>query len=254
MSSLLNNIVAKQLETLGDHDDSANAWKDTKASESWGGRGKGGRGLKRQTLQPKDINLSNISLDYDSRNLLERGELKFINGNRCYGLLGRNGSGKTTLLRAMNGKVIPGFPRALSSVLIPQEVLPDERDVSSFIRSFDGRIEKYEKLLEEEENPEEIERLCQLMADLDDTTDGEHGIDFALRTFSVEHLIDEPMEALSGGERKRVALAGAVLAKPDVLMLDEPVSKITLMLLILGCLYCGANYYSQTHRLNLICN
>ena len=124
----------------------------------------------------------------------------------------------------MNAKVIPGFPVALSSVLIPQEVLPDDRSVTEYMKSFDGRSEKYEQLLEEEEDPEEIERLCELLAELDYITDGENGIEFALKTFGVGHLIGQPMESLSGGERKRIALAGAVLAKPNVLMLDEPVS------------------------------
>ena len=130
----------------------------------WGGRGKGGRGIARMTIQPRDIILPNVTLEYvsdaksgcvGSKVLLKDAYLKLLScgasasasasasdnhncnvdggiesGNqnkRVYVLVGRNGCGKSTLLRRMNEKKIPGFFNLhLKSMYIPQEVFDND--------------------------------------------------------------------------------------------------------------------------------
>jgi ABC-type cobalamin/Fe3+-siderophores transport system ATPase subunit len=108
-----------------------------------GGRGRGGRGSGggRVTIQPHDIIIPNISLEYvsdaqsgsvGSKTLLrgdDNTKLKLLSGvndegkHRVYALIGRNGCGKSTLLRRMHSKKIPGFINLnLKSMYIPQEV------------------------------------------------------------------------------------------------------------------------------------
>jgi ABC-type multidrug transport system fused ATPase/permease subunit len=120
-----NAVVQDQLESLDDTDCYASAWADALAAyiqneeasfsssspKLWGGRGKGGRGLARRTLQPKDIVVEDVRLSYlagggsgkgstsnknsgaTSDALLEGATLKLLHGH-VYALLGRNGCGK----------------------------------------------------------------------------------------------------------------------------------------------------------------
>jgi len=142
MSSTGTGIVQQQMSSLDDADCLASEWEDalTSAAEEcsfrqqalmWGGKGKGGRGKARQTIQPRDIVLSDVSLEYvsdtasgatGSRTLLENATLKFLHG-KVYSIVGRNGCGKSTLLRRMASKKIPGFTSLhLKMMYIPQEV------------------------------------------------------------------------------------------------------------------------------------
>ena len=96
-----------------------------------GGKGKGGRGISRRTIQPRDVILQNVNLEYVSdstsgstgtKTLLEGVNLKLLSG-KVYALIGRNGSGKSTLLRRMSQKKIPGFTSLhLKTMYIQQEV------------------------------------------------------------------------------------------------------------------------------------
>ena len=231
MSDLLKEVATTQLSSLSSHDDNASAWQAAKEKDvKWGGRGKGGRALARQTHQPGDINLSSVSLDYDGRQLLDRVELKFISDSRCYGLVGRNGSGKTTLLKAMNAKSIPGFPPNLSCVYLPQEVMPEEGSVLDVMRRFDGRVGELEMALDNEECPNEIERLCEELSNVEEELEGGAGetVSSALSLFGFDNNfpLTTAFSSLSGGERKKVALASVSLQSPSCLMLDEPTNHL----------------------------
>lgn len=158
------------MSSLDSTDPYANIWNDhlsqitTQSSLkqqqlSWRGqhssRGKGGRGVSRTTIQPNDVILSNVTLEYisdeisgcvGSKILLSDAKLKLLSSrtssssdgdgdgdtNQCqkgkvYALVGRNGCGKSTLLRRMDAKKIPGFINLhLKSMYIPQEVFEDD--------------------------------------------------------------------------------------------------------------------------------
>jgi ATPase subunit of ABC transporter with duplicated ATPase domains len=86
----------------------------------WGGRGKGGRGIQRNTVQPKDVHIEGFTLAFQGQTLLDRTVLKLANEHR-YGLIGSNGVGKTTLLRRIATGSVPGWPQHMSSYLVQQE-------------------------------------------------------------------------------------------------------------------------------------
>jgi ATPase subunit of ABC transporter with duplicated ATPase domains len=255
----LNSIVETQLQSLDDTDCYASAWADAIQAAnqshgivSWGGRGKGGRGLSRRTFQPHDVSLENVRLEYVSESglpgkvLLDGASLK-IRSQRVYALVGRNGCGKSTLLRRIDAAKIPGFPPHLSSMYIPQEVLPEPektpldfvlRHHDSFLeRSKDAsksRIESLEKELEQldmtsEDETQRMEELCEEIAQLEGSSDG-HDLDVvqqqaqeALAFFGIDNSSwSIPMERLSGGQRKKVILACALFCPTDLVLLDEP--------------------------------
>ena len=133
-STTLQSIIQDQLTSLDDSDCYASAWAQAQAQalsqgktnvNFWGGRGKGGRGLARRTVQPHDIVLERVSLEYISdtsnatphQTLLDGGPstvLKLL-GSHIYAIVGRNGCGKSTLLRRIFAKKIPGFASHLST-------------------------------------------------------------------------------------------------------------------------------------------
>ncbi|CAM9816469.1 unnamed protein product [Ectocarpus sp. 12 AP-2014] len=127
---------------LADMDDWGSAWQDAKANGgSWGGRGKGGRGIQRNTWQPKDVYVEGVTLAYQGTELLERTTLRLGNGRR-YGLVGANGVGKTTLLRRIAAGAVPGWPLHMRSYLVQQEELQGSPSVSALqtVVASDARI------------------------------------------------------------------------------------------------------------------
>lgn len=157
MKDPYETIVNQQMLNIDASDDLASAWEDALSSVSeqssfrqqsmiWGGKGKGGRGVSRRTIQPRDVILDNVNLEYisdatsgtvGSNVLLQNAILKLLHG-RVYALVGNNGCGKSTLLRRMSQKKIPGFTSLhLKIQLVPQEILKmdNETPMDVIIRS-----------------------------------------------------------------------------------------------------------------------
>jgi ATPase subunit of ABC transporter with duplicated ATPase domains len=234
---------------------------------AWGGRGRGGRGIARRTFQPRDIVLDNVCLEYvndanvtgvgggGSKVLLNNAYLKLLPG-RVYSLIGRNGVGKSSLLKRMSAGKIPGFPPHITTVLVPQEVIAYEEwnpiDVilenhrHTMARYRDANCLSISQLEEEmdaldadtDDYAEEMERICNRIAELEDEEDYEDCVSQggkgifdrardALLFFGVpESTFDIPTARLSGGTRKKIALACALMEKPKLLLLDEPTCHI----------------------------
>jgi ATP-binding cassette ChvD family protein len=172
--------------------------------------------------------------------------LSFFYGAKI-GILGLNGSGKSSLLKIIAGvdKNYQGdvvFQPGYTVGYLEQEPLLDEtKTVIDIVR--EGAAETFELLAEFNkinddfglpevyENPEKMEKLMDRQAELQDKIDacGAWEIDTkleiamdALRTPDPE----TPINVLSGGEKRRVALCRLLLQQPDVLLLDEPTNHL----------------------------
>eukprot|EP00903_Cladosiphon_okamuranus_P015062 g13935.t1 len=138
------------IDELADMDDWGSAWQDAKdKGESWGGRGKGGRGVKRNTWQPKDVYVEGVTLAYQGTELLERTTLRLGNGRR-YGLVGANGVGKTTLLRRIAAGAVPGWPLHMRSYFVQQEEMTGSPTASALetVVTSDERINLLQREIE----------------------------------------------------------------------------------------------------------
>ncbi len=172
--------------------------------------------------------------------------LSFFYGAKI-GILGLNGSGKSSLLKIIAGidKNYQGdvvFQPGYTVGYLEQEPQLDEtKTVIDIVR--EGAAETFELLAEFNkinddfglpevyENPEKMEKLMDRQAELQDRIDacGAWEIDTkleiamdALRTPDPE----TPINVLSGGEKRRVALCRLLLQQPDVLLLDEPTNHL----------------------------
>ena len=120
-----------QIEEL---DDWASEWANVrKEGGIWGGRKRGGRGIRITTGMIPDIVVQDVTMQFCGKTLLSYATLSFLRGHR-YVLVGPNGSGKSTLLRRMAKGLVPGFPLHLKVVYLQQEI-PSIADES--IRAID---------------------------------------------------------------------------------------------------------------------
>jgi ATP-binding cassette subfamily F protein uup len=148
------------------------------------------------------ISLSNVQLAFGHHPLLDHADLAIQSGERI-GLIGRNGAGKSSLLRLLDGRT-----------------LPDDGDIA---RSSGLRVATVEQEPELDDTATIFDVVCDLPEDHEDW----------MRPSRVSAILERlklPPDALiaglSGGTRKRVALARALAAEPDLLLLDEPTNHL----------------------------
>ena len=241
----------------------SSAWSDAiaKASNlrnvSWGGRGKGGRGLNRRTFQPHDIVVDSVSLEFindtsitgagkgGSKTLLENAYLKLL-PSKVYALVGRNGVGKSILCKRIVSKKIPGLSPHIKSYLVPQEVFghDDLTPIDILLNHHEqmndsslaiSHLEDEMDMLDEsaDDYGEKIEEICNLISELEDCAASDDTVVVdqareALHFFGVdETTFNVPTVKLSGGVRKKIALACALMVMPQLLILDEPTNHLS---------------------------
>jgi ABC-type Mn2+/Zn2+ transport system ATPase subunit len=155
--------------------------------------------------------VKNLSVRYGSHEILHDVSFSVPEGE-IVAIIGPNGSGKTTLLRAILNlapftgsiRVFGAAPKDLDSVAARIGYVPQRLDID---RSMPLSVEELLRLFSRGDA-----RHCDLHA--------------ALRDIDASPLIHRRIGALSGGEFQRVLLALALLGKPELLILDEPLAGL----------------------------
>ncbi|SDY34279.1 ATP-binding cassette domain-containing protein [Nitrosomonas sp. Nm58] len=186
------------------------------------------------------ITLENASLAFGHYALLDHVNLQLDAGERI-GLIGRNGSGKSSLLRAIAGeiKLDDGklwYAPELKLVYVPQEPQFEVgstvfQEVSKGVGNLSQALLEYHKISHAlSESGENTQALLERLQDLQSMLEVQDGWRIQTRVDTVIDRLGLPadarIESLSGGVRKRVALARALVAMPDVLLLDEPTNHL----------------------------
>ncbi|MEA1921077.1 MAG: energy-dependent translational throttle protein EttA [Pseudomonadota bacterium] len=184
-----------------------------------------------------------VSKQYDNKPVLKDISLSYFYGAKI-GVLGLNGSGKSTLLRILAGvetefngetTIAPG----LEVGLLEQEPLLDNsltvrQIVEQGVQETVDLLDEYNKINEQFAEPmsdDEMEKLIarqgvvQEKLDATDAWDLDARLDMAMEALRCPPA-DSPVDILSGGERRRVALCRLLLKKPDILLLDEPTNHL----------------------------
>jgi ATP-binding cassette subfamily F protein uup len=183
------------------------------------------------------LRLSNVSIAYGTHALLNNADFQLDAGERV-GLLGRNGEGKSTLMKIIAGNVQPDHgeiwqqPGLRLAWLEQTPELPDDATIYDAVAGGLGElgewITRYHAMsLTMDYNDE---KALNELGDLQHKLEAHNGWHFQQRVETTLSKLDLPGElkinGLSGGWKRRVALARALVIEPEVLLLDEPTNHL----------------------------
>src|SRR6056297_403705 len=180
------------------------------------------------------LRLESASLHFGTQVILDAVNLS-VTREQKIGLLGRNGAGKTTLLKALAGTAEldsgtrwqrPGVRMAWLRQELPEAGAESVFDhVASGLEETGNLLAEYHRLSAQaaEVNMDELARV-QTQLEARDGWAMQQRVDSIISRLSLP--ADAPMSSLSGGWRRRVALAQALVNDPDILLLDEPTNHL----------------------------
>ena len=166
------------------------------------------------------IEFKNFNFSYDDKNVLENINFK-INKGETIGIVGKTGSGKTTLIK----QLLRLYPIEKGSLLLDNQGIEKYYDYSVrekmgyapqeyqlFSKTIKDNILFYRENLEN--NLEQALILSDIKKDIENFKDG------------INTLVGENGISLSGGQKQRLGIARAILANPDILILDDSLSAV----------------------------
>ena len=178
---------------------------------------------------------------HNDKVILDDVSLSFYPGAKI-GVVGPNGMGKSTLLKVMAGleevsngeaRLTPGYT---VGILQQEPPLEEDKTVIENIRMAFGdtlaKIERFNQIGEEMASPDaDFDALMDEMGRLQNDIDAANGWDLDSQLSQAMDALqcpdpDMPVNVLSGGERRRVALCRLLLEAPDLLLLDEPTNHL----------------------------
>lgn len=174
------------------------------------------------------IALSDAQLAYGHVALLDHAEFH-LEARERVGLIGRNGTGKSSLLRILAGLERPDDgllhqQQGLRVAYLPQE--PDLRPEDNVFDAVAAGLAPLRALLDDYANGTGDLDALQARIEAEQGWTWEQRVDEALQRLRLPR--DAVVGTLSGGMRKRIALARALVTRPDVLLLDEPTNHLDL--------------------------
>lgn len=186
------------------------------------------------------LSVENLSKAFGERKLFSNISFGIAQGQKI-ALVGINGAGKSTLMKIIMGLEIPdtgqvALNQSVKIAYVHQNPV-FESNLSIYQTIFDQSnseilqvIEAYHKaMLDAERGVDNSDQMTKLFEKMDvlQAWDFEYQVKEVLGKLGL-HDTDLPVGNLSGGQRKRVALAKAILEKPDLLLLDEPTNHLDL--------------------------
>ena len=158
-----------------------------------------------------------------------------INRGQRVALVGINGAGKSTFLKLLAGKFSPTEGKIVQARDLRLGYLEQDPSfekaytISDYIFHSDNKqqqlIRKYEELLENEpDNAKAIDKVTEEISN-SDAWEYEYKIKTILGRLDIHHL-NQSIDTLSGGQKKRLALAKLLIEEPDVYLLDEPTNHL----------------------------
>ena len=186
------------------------------------------------------ITLDKASLAFGHVALLDKADFQLDEGERV-GLIGRNGGGKSSMMRVLAGQanlddgIVWRAPTARICFVSQEPVLNPDHSVFDAVAQGLGEIQKllqdYHRVSHQISVPgADVDALLEEMQRLQTQLEAQNGWSVQSRIETTIARLDLDADKrvgdLSGGQRKRVALAQALVAEPDVLILDEPTNHL----------------------------
>ena len=185
------------------------------------------------------LQVENLTKSFGDRLLFENISFGIDQGQRV-ALIAQNGTGKTTLLNLLTGResqdsgtityrrdIRVGYltqdPDFQPGMTVSQACFASDNDVVKAIAHYENLIETHA------DDPAYSEEIQIAMANMDrlNAWDYEVRIKQILGKLNI-HNLEQPVEQLSGGQQKRLALANVLITEPDLILLDEPTNHLDL--------------------------
>ena len=160
------------------------------------------------------IEFENISLSYGNRLILDNINFK-INESEIFGMLGPNGVGKSTIFNLITGLIVP----QTGKIKINGEVINDYPIYLRTKKYKIGYVPQYGGFFEDLSLFNNLKAIAEIV--IDNKNLMKNKIDYMITKFELENVKDIKAKYLSGGQKKKLVIALALLGDPKVLLLDE---------------------------------
>jgi lipopolysaccharide export system ATP-binding protein len=168
------------------------------------------------------LKLEKISLKFGKKIILENLNLKLNNG-QILGLLGPNGVGKSTIFNIITGLLTPDF----GSISIKSEIVNKYPIYQRTLKYKIGFVPQYGGFFHDLTVYENLKAIAEIT--ISNLSYRDEKINSLISQFELDQIRDIKADSLSGGQKKKLVIAIALISDPKILLLDEPFAALDVM-------------------------
>lgn len=168
------------------------------------------------------LSLNKISLKFGRKMILDNLSLKLNNG-QILGLLGPNGVGKSTIFNLITGLLSPDF----GSIIINSKEVNKYPIYQRTLKFKIGFVPQYGGYFHDLTVYENLKAIAEIT--IENPSFRNEKIDSLISKFELDPIRDIKAEFLSGGQKKKLVIAIALVSSPKILLLDEPFAALDVM-------------------------
>ena len=168
------------------------------------------------------LKLEKISLKYGRKTILDNLNLQLNNG-QILGLLGPNGVGKSTIFNIITGIVSPDF----GSIIINSEVVNKYPIYQRTLKFKIGFVPQHGGFFHDLTVYENLKAIAEIT--IENISFRDEKINSLISKFELDSIRDIKADFLSGGQKKKLVIALALVSNPKILLLDEPFAALDVM-------------------------
>ena len=161
------------------------------------------------------LQIKNLSKNFGNTKILENINLE-INEGEFVVLVGPSGSGKSTILRIIAGLETPSTGEVLINNKVINDLKPKDRDIAMVFQNY--ALYPHMSIFDNLAFPLKMKNIDKKIID--------KSVNDISSMLGINHYLAKKPKELSGGERQRVALGRAIIRKPELFLMDEPLSNL----------------------------
>ncbi|MDA8701665.1 ATP-binding cassette domain-containing protein [Candidatus Pelagibacter bacterium] len=168
------------------------------------------------------LKLEKVSLKFGKKTILDSLNLN-LNDGQILGLLGPNGVGKSTIFNLITGLIAPDY----GSIVINSEIVNKFPIYQRTLKFKIGFVPQYGGFFHDLTVHENLKAISEIT--INDVSVRNEKINSLISKFELDPIRDIKAKLLSGGQRKKLVIANALISDPKILLLDEPFAALDVM-------------------------